>query len=304
MIPTETFATDAIPQARRVGYWNDVAVSTFGDIAVAPLGGDFAARLQRRRIGKVTIADIASAPARVEGGGSRASSSLSDGWFLLLNERGSSRMSQCGREVHLRAGELTLLRADQRYRIEFERANRTIVLHAPGTDRAFDLDAHVATSPALEDAALLVALMRKIHRLNSENGGAARLDRLVADLAALCWPESAPAPEKRSMPAWERLVKDYVERSLADPSLNAASIAGRFGVSARFIHKVFARAGQTASAYILERRLALAAERLRAEPEARITDVALDAGFTDLSYFCRRFRARFGASAGKWRDKN
>jgi hypothetical protein len=143
MIPTETFATDAIPQARRVGYWNDVAVSTFGDIAVAPLGGDFAARLQRRRIGKVTIADIASAPARVEGGGSRASSSLSDGWFLLLNERGSSRMSQCGREVHLRAGELTLLRADQRYRIEFEHANRTIVLHAPGTDRAFDLDAQL-----------------------------------------------------------------------------------------------------------------------------------------------------------------
>jgi AraC-like DNA-binding protein len=65
---------------------------------------------------------------------------------------------------------------------------------------------------------------------------------------------------------------------------------------------VFARTGKTAARFILECRLAAAAVSLRSDTGARITAVALDAGFTDLSYFCRAFRRHFGVSARHYRS--
>ena len=100
---------------------------------------------------------------------------------------------------------------------------------------------------------------------------------------------------------WERRVFEYVEQNLNDPDLGAQSIAERFGITPRFVHMVFARTGQTAGTFILERRLALAAARLRADPAERITTIAFDAGFSELSHFCRAFRRHFGVSARDYR---
>ena len=63
---------------------------------------------------------------------------------------------------------------------------------------------------------------------------------------------------------------------------------------------IFEGQGSTLTAYILERRLQSAADALRRRPQTRIADVALDAGFGDLSYFCRSFRRRFGCTAREW----
>ena len=48
-------------------------------------------------------------------------------------------------------------------------------------------------------------------------------------------------------------------------------------------------------------RLESAAERLRAQPELSITEVAFDYGFNDSAYFSRCFRHRFGARPRDWR---
>jgi AraC-like DNA-binding protein len=61
--------------------------------------------------------------------------------------------------------------------------------------------------------------------------------------------------------------------------------------------------GTTPSAYILERRLARAAERLGAAHEASITEIAFELGFNDSAYFARAFRQRFGVSPREWRRR-
>jgi AraC-like DNA-binding protein len=296
--PSETFRTGLVPRARRLEYWNEVATSTFGDIAIDALQPDFSANLKRVRLGGVTLASVTSSPARING--VRNASGVTEGWFLLLNEWGTSRMSQRSREVCLQPGELTALRSDERYRIEFSQLNKTIVLHLPGDARHIDLERHVARKHGVNETPLFTALMRQLET-HEPRVDLSRFEQLAIDIARLSWPAPARTARRESMLLWEHRIRQHVHDNLHDPQLNAASIARRFGVSSRFVHMVFASIGQTAGSLILDRRLAAAAAHLRTDPAARITDVALTAGFSDLSQFCRAFRRRFGVSARDYR---
>lgn len=294
---TETFRTDGIARRRRLAFWNEVAASTFGDIAVDSLSRDFCGQLSRVRLRGLTLASVYSSPAQVNG--VRAGYGSAEGWFLLLNEQGFSRIQQAGRGVCLGPGELTALRADRRYRIEFSQPNKTLVLYVPGTADDVDLEGHVARRHGPRDVPLLIALLRQFEALDP----AAELpcaDRLAVDVARVCWPAPARA-RRRPMLYWVEQICSHVERHLDEPDLDAGSIARRFGVSVRFVHLVFAHTGRTASSFIRERRLTQVASQLLTGRGASISQLALEAGFSDLSYFCRCFRRRFGVSARDYR---
>ncbi len=76
-------------------------------------------------------------------------------------------------------------------------------------------------------------------------------------------------------------------------SLN--QLAARQGISERYIQMLFEEAGNTFSEFVLERRLE-AARRMLTSPRCAswsVTAIALEAGFSDLSYFNRRFKRRY-----------
>jgi AraC-like DNA-binding protein len=89
-----------------------------------------------------------------------------------------------------------------------------------------------------------------------------------------------------------------VDNRLADPGFRSTGIAEALGVSDRYVQRAFAEIGTTPSRVLLARRLDAAAARLRrAGRSGRITAIALECGFSDVSYFSRVFRHRFGVSA-------
>jgi AraC-like DNA-binding protein len=95
-----------------------------------------------------------------------------------------------------------------------------------------------------------------------------------------------------------REAKAYIEAHLLHGRLGVAEVAAHLGVTPRYVQQLFERDGTSFSRYVLEQRL-LCAYRLLRNPCVRqrdITQVALDAGFGDLSYFNRRFRERFGTT--------
>jgi AraC-like DNA-binding protein len=93
-----------------------------------------------------------------------------------------------------------------------------------------------------------------------------------------------------------------VDGELSDPAFCTASIAEALGVSARYLQRVFAEIGTTPSRLLLGRRLDNAAALLRRlDGPCSITDIALQCGFSDLSYFSRAFRCRFGRSPRDYR---
>jgi AraC family transcriptional activator of tynA and feaB len=298
----ETLGTDCVARSDRLRYWNEISASTFGDISVDALEHDFSAQLRRHRFDGLTLASVLSSPARVSG--AQTASITQKGWFLLLSQGGTSRMSQESRQVSLGPEEFTALRGDRPFCIEFSRPNRTLVLYLRDEPRGVDLDCHLARRHTQFDTPLLAALLRQLAMLKPN--AVARppdIGRMVVDAAKLCWPMQSDLKRREPMMEWERRVREYVSQNLRDQDLSAASIARRYSVSTRFIHMVFANLGQTAAAYILERKLTAAAARLQSDPGIRVTDVALDCGFADLTGFCHAFRRHFGLSAREYRGR-
>ncbi len=80
--------------------------------------------------------------------------------------------------------------------------------------------------------------------------------------------------------------------------LLVADVAGRLGVTPRYVQMLFEAEGTTFTEYANERRLDAALAMLRSPRYVAwsIAGIALEAGFRDLSNFNRRFRRRFGAT--------
>jgi AraC-like DNA-binding protein len=89
-----------------------------------------------------------------------------------------------------------------------------------------------------------------------------------------------------------------IDRHLTDPALSPTTVAERHGISRRHLHRLFELEGRTYSQHVLDRRLRLVHHRLRHPRYSgqSITTVAGGAGFTDLSYFNRTFRRRYGTT--------
>lgn len=294
---TEIFQTDAIRASSRVGYWNQVANSILGAIAVQPVTPQFRGQIKRRQFGDMQLVHVHSTPVAVTG----LRNPAGRGVFLLANRRGACRVGQASRQTWLEPGELTLLRTDQPYRIEAGQAHETLILHIPLAIDEVCWDSHFAVAHGAGESALLVSFMQRLAALGQEEKGPGSLLRTTLDLLELTWPQ--PKAARASAATWQRRMQEWVARQLDDPGLNAATIAAELGISERYVHALFARMGTTASAFILESRLQRAAERLLGDREARIGDVAFDLGFNDLSHFCRSFRKRFGLSAREFRTR-
>jgi AraC-like DNA-binding protein len=91
-------------------------------------------------------------------------------------------------------------------------------------------------------------------------------------------------------------IKAVIENNLANGNFSIADVAELQGVTPRAIQKFFSREGTTFSKYVLERRLALAKDKILKDGSTlSISQMAYDCGFNDLSYFNRTFRARYDA---------
>lgn len=294
---TEIFHTGAMPQKTRLQYWNRVANTAFGAMHIEPVSSLFTGCMKRRIFRGLELVSVESTPVSVEG----LSGSSHRGVFLLFNQRGSSRLQQRGQQTLLKAGELTALYAHEPYLIDSGQKHLTHILYLPGRHSEDTLEDHIAVSHSADECELLSAFVRRLVALDGKQPGPRNLLQTARDLVELNWPSARTRHGRIGATAWEQHLRQYVEQHLSEPELNAQRIAEALGITARYVQMLFSRMQTTASHYILEHRLQLVAERLSNETGSRIGDLALEAGFSDLSHFCRCFRNRFGVSAREYR---
>jgi AraC-like DNA-binding protein len=91
-------------------------------------------------------------------------------------------------------------------------------------------------------------------------------------------------------------VRADVLANLSQVSLSVRTVAQRHGITGRYIHRLFEETGQTFGGFVLETRLKRAMQLLTDPARAgmRISDIATETGFGDISTFNRAFRRRFG----------
>jgi len=105
------------------------------------------------------------------------------------------------------------------------------------------------------------------------------------------------------MAARRQLVLEQIRQRAADPAFNASAVAGELGVTRRYVNLLLEETGRTFSEHVLDRRLVIAYQLLLAQPNRSrtVASLALEAGFSDLSYFNRVFRRRFSDTPGRFR---
>src|SRR5690606_18818877 len=88
--------------------------------------------------------------------------------------------------------------------------------------------------------------------------------------------------------------------------LTLTNVAKRQRVTRRYIHMIFELEGISFSEYVLEQRLLRALHLMTDKRFAdwKVTALASEAGFGDLSYFNRTFRRRFGMTPSEARKQH
>ena len=116
---------------------------------------------------------------------------------------------------------------------------------------------------------------------------------------------SVARPSDMDRTARRAAILRAIESRSGDPNLSAAAVAKLLGVTPRYVHLLLKETGRSFTHHLLERRLEKAALMLRDGRWGRrkIADIAVEAGFTDLSYFNRAFRRCFGVTPSQMRDQ-
>jgi AraC-like DNA-binding protein len=131
--------------------------------------------------------------------------------------------------------------------------------------------------------------------------------RHIYDLVALALGTTQEIDEysmRRSLGAARLAVaKKLVRENLQQRDLTINWIAASQNVTPRYLQMLFESEGTTFSAFVLAERLALVHRLLQDErlKDRSISDIALGAGFGDISYFNRVFRRVYGDSPSHMR---
>jgi AraC-like DNA-binding protein len=239
------------------------------------------------------------------GPGSPAVTEHHDAWSLSLVQRGSFGCRCRGRAFELVPGSLLVGRPGDEFVCTHDhhdggdeclsfRLPPELVDEIDHRERAWASGAVPPTAPT----AVLSALARGDAGVGLDEVGIALATRYVEAVAG-----RSPAPVRPRSVDRRRVVESalFIEARAAE-ELSLQQLADAAGWSACHYLRLFAAVvGVTPHQYLLRCRLRRAA-RMLVEDEARpVTEVALDAGFADLSNFVRSFHRAAGVSPRGWR---
>jgi AraC-like DNA-binding protein len=136
------------------------------------------------------------------------------------------------------------------------------------------------------------------------------LGRTLLDLDALALGAGRDARELAHIrglrAARLREVLHEIKINFADPRCSPHRVAQKLGLSARYVQDLLHETGTSFTERVTELRLQHARAMLAsAQCDAlKVIEIAGLCGFNEVSYFNRRFRARFGASPTQYRDRS
>jgi AraC-like DNA-binding protein len=229
-----------------------------------------------------------------------------DAFSLVLSRSKNLEVAQRGQEVRLSHGDATLLHVGETGHVGANGDFEFIVQMIPYTEaaaRGVCLDSSVTRRlPAQTEALqLLWSSIRSLEKrkLPVSRDVYAVLHRHIVDLAAIAFSSQGRLGESAlSAVATARLdtALEHIAAHFHEPGFSAATVAQRQGISPRYLQRLLESSGTTFTARVTELRLQRAYALLTEAPDGagRIIDVALQAGFSDISQFNRLFRARFG----------
>jgi AraC-like DNA-binding protein len=304
-------ANPVLKTSRGLREWNDILGAAFPGCAVDAAERRFLGEFWSCRIDEMKLTRVCAQPSKL-GRWLNSTPPQSSGSLLLhLQASGSSISHQLGRSVTVEAGDGVLCDPDRSYTVEFLTPFEMFVVELPvisvvAREPGFDLERFAGQKVEKRRAQLLLAFLRTawLQRecLAEDHDWRDCVSRTSLDLAMRAIIKAGCPHAVGASAELRRAVIEHIRHNLLDSGLRTSSIARALNVSPRSVQNVFEGGATTASGFILEQRLARAAERLIREPGRQsITGLAYDCGFSDSAYFSRCFSRHFGVAPRDYR---
>ncbi|WP_137680832.1 helix-turn-helix domain-containing protein [Aurantiacibacter suaedae] len=295
----------------RLDFWNELIGSTYDGMSIDGVDGPFNASLGVWQSDAFRIVRPRSRPAMIVRHECGRTSSTKRTFLMHMTTQGQIEMEQRGRKSMLGPGDLVICAAEEYYRFNAATNHEMMVVEFDGAtalDRLPTFEEHVARPirAGLPGTRIIRRYMDSLWQEGREDlppGQSTVHANILLDMTIACLSE--PAGTLR--PAADRTLaqlEDAIGARLDDYTLRPSSLAADLGIPLRTLQDVAARAGTTLNTMILRQRLQRATQLLRKHSGASIADVADACGFSDPSYFARRFAQHFGISPSEYRSCN
>lgn len=241
--------------------------------------------------------------------------------LLLKLGRGSATLEQNGRIATIKANQLTIIDSEKPMRLSSSDETNSLLfgISTPLLERWAPHAQRAATMNFRQEgwASMLTAYLRgldleHVQRMTDPLERRHIEDHVMSMLAFMLAEqglsnESTLVASKAGTPRDRMLYNrmcQWLRENYGDSTISAQVLAANFNVSVRYVHKVFAAAGNgtTFLTTLQGVRLEAAARQLRhgATLVNPIAEVAFRCGFSDPAYFGLVFRKRFGMSPGRY----
>ncbi len=220
---------------------------------------------------------------------------------------GSYSLQQGGREVSLKPGDMAIYDATLPHKIECTTDFSKMIVAIPRAvmrERMSGVEHCTAVRISGEQgignitSGFMRNMVSQLGMLDAHTFEALSdhyLDLLAESLASIR-PQNINLAKSKS--ATLHMVKNYIERHLGDPTLNANQIALAVGLSVRYINTLFSHEDTSMMRYVWSRRLENCKRDIQSNCHVRssISEIAFQWGFNDSSHFSRAFKQKYGAA--------
>lgn len=312
VINPDMFVANHKSLEERFDAWRAVVNKTFIPLSVEARDAfPFRAKMRTIRSGELVLSDMTAGAQIVRRKRTEIRHSSTDMLFLIRHISGDCVVHSDAGSARLLSGDFVLVDPHLPYDLEFGGNFRQHNVQVPqwwirkqeSASAGLMIGHRIpATLPVSRILGAATDQLFEASQASADSGDLSEifLDLVLRSLTAVSHGTAVPSADERL--GISRVLR-YVANNFRDEEASPAGAAEAMGCSVRYVHKVCAMSGSTFGRILADARLSEAARllRYRDPSRARISDIAFQTGFGDLSHFCRSFKARYGVSAGAYR---
>jgi AraC-like DNA-binding protein len=294
-------------QAERVDEWAAQVAKTFARFEIGVLESrSFVGRAATQRRLSLQVTRVAAAGQRAVRDPWSIRHFPSDQLFLITQLRGTCTVESVGDTAILHPGDSLLVDPEYFYALNFDTLSRQLCVHVPRwefVERAgkevISACGSVVRRSGGSARVLQAASEALLCDVDEEETVDIFLD-VLSRAARGCLRDHKSAPSSA-----RRLTKlhDFIGLHFREEGLNPRAAADELGCSVRNVHKLCLSSGRSFGRMVLAARLNAARSALvHVVPDERISSIAFESGFSDISHFCRSFKSEFGMSPKQFRS--